>query len=243
MEHHEPTRLRAQAQPRRVEVRVPTRDALLPGMLSLPDGARGIVVFVHGSGSTRLSPRNAHVAASFEQAGLGTLLFDLLSPAETEIDNRTRGFRFDIDLLSRRLVEVLDWLCREQVPQLVQAAAACGSGEAQPGARIGLFGASTGAAAALIAAAQRVDGVAAVVSRGGRPDLAGRWLPGVRAPTLLIVGGNDPQVILLNRQAAESLRCAHALHIVPGATHLFEEPGALDEVARLARDWFLRFLG
>lgn len=226
-----------------MEVLIPTRDTMLPGMLSLPGKACGVVVFVHGSGSTRLSPRNAHVATSFEAAGMGTLLFDLLSPAETEIDNRTLALRFDIDLLSRRLVEVLDWLGREQLAHLAPASNSRGPAEAAPGVRIGLFGASTGAAAALIAAAQRADAVAAVVSRGGRPDLAGTWLPGVRAPTLLIVGGNDPQVILLNRQAADSLRCPHALHIVPGATHLFEEPGALDEVAARARDWFLRYLG
>ncbi len=247
MDPRQPTGPAAPAALRRAQVLVPTRDAPLQGMLSLPEKARGVVVFVHGSGSTRFSPRNAHVAATFEAAGLGTLLFDLLSPAETEIDNRTLALRFDIELLSRRLVEVLDWLDREGLAHLAQApassTASSTAAEAVTTPRIGLFGASTGAAAALIAAAQRADRVAAVVSRGGRPDLAGSWLPSVRAPTLLIVGGNDPQVIMLNRQAAESLRCPHELHIVPGATHLFEEPGALDEVARMARDWFLRLLG
>ena len=225
----------ARALARRTDVLVPARDAVLKGSLMVPDGARAIVVFAHGSASSRLSPRNLRVAGSFEELGLATLLFDLLTPAENEVDERTRGLRFDIGLLSRRLVDVVDWLGRSEALQ----ALAVRQGEA-PRAWIGLFGASTGAAAALIAAAQRADAVAAVVSRGGRPDLAGEWLARVRAPTLLIVGGHDPEVIVCNREAADALRCPWELHIVPGATHLFEEPGTLDQVARLAGAWFVR---
>lgn len=195
----------------------------LPGLLTVPPGASGLVVFAHGSGSSRLSPRNQHVARGLNAAGLGTLLFDLLLAEEAE-DRRNV---FDIPLLAGRLEEALDWL---------------GSG---PYARlaIGLFGASTGAAAALIAAARRPDAVAAVVSRGGRPDLAGNALARVRAPTLLIVGGYDDVVIELNQAASTLLACEKRLDIVPGATHLFEEPGTLDKVIELAADWFTRFLG
>ncbi|MBU6441423.1 MAG: dienelactone hydrolase family protein [Betaproteobacteria bacterium] len=220
---------------RRTEVLVPARDAVLRGSLMVPEGARAIVVFAHGSGSSRLSPRNLRVAGSFEELGLATLLFDLLTPRESEVDELTRGLRFDIELLSRRLVDVVDWLRTSEALQGLAGR----TGEAAR-AWIGLFGASTGAAAALTAAAQRADVVAAVVSRGGRPDLAGDWLPRVRAPTLLIVGGHDPEVIACNREAAEALRCAHELRIVPGATHLFQEPGTLAEVARLAGEWFVR---
>jgi dienelactone hydrolase len=185
------------------------------------------VLFAHGSGSSRHSPRNRYVARALNEAKLATLLIDLLTLHEEVIDARTAQLRFDIDLLAERLVDATDWLI--QFPDTKHLA-------------IGYFGASTGAAAALAAAAVRQDAVAAIVSRGGRPDLAGPALPQVRAPTLLIVGGNDGQVIELNRQALAQLRCEKQLMIVPGATHLFEEPGALDEVARLARDWFERHL-
>ena len=199
----------------------------LEGNLSLPRGARGIVMFAHGSGSSRLSPRNRYVAQLLNQARLATLLVDLLTAQEEAIDLRTARLRFDIGLLAERLVGATDWLLEHPQTRELQ---------------IGYFGASTGAAAALVAAAERLDEVAAIVSRGGRPDLAGPRLPQVRAPTLLIVGGNDVQVIELNRAAFAQLRCEKQLVIVPGATHLFEEPAALDEVARLAREWFQRYL-
>jgi len=206
------------ASPQDIEI-LPRR---LPGLLTLPEGAKGIVVFAHGSGSSRLSPRNQHVARGLNQAGLATLLFDLLLPEEAE-DRRNV---FDIPLLATRLEEALDWL---------------GNGPLAP-LSIGLFGASTGAAAALIAAARRPDAVSAVVSRGGRPDLAAGALPRVRAPTLLIVGGYDDVVIELNEGAFAMLKCEKQLEIVPGATHLFEEPGTLDAVIELATAWFVRFL-
>jgi putative phosphoribosyl transferase len=208
-------------------VRVAAGAVTLEGNLSLPKGAGGIVLFAHGSGSSRHSPRNRYVAQLLNQAKLATLLVDLLTSDEEAIDMRTAQLRFDIGLLAERLVEVTDWLT--QYPDTRHL-------------RIGYFGASTGAAAALVAAAERPDVVGAVVSRGGRPDLAGPALSLVRAPTLLIVGGNDFQVIELNRAAFTQLRCEKQLVIVPGATHLFEEPGALDEVARLAREWFERHL-
>ncbi len=204
------------------QVTVPVGDATLEGDLVVPDGASGIVVFAHGSGSGRHSPRNRRVAATLNQAGIGTLLVDLLTPAEEEVDLYTREHRFDIELLARRLIAAIDWLRQGPYAQLP----------------IGLFGASTGAAAALVAAAARPDAVTVVVSRGGRPDLAGRALELVRAPTLLIVGGADEVVLELNRRALEVLRAEKQLVVVPGATHLFEEPGALDEVARLAAEWF-----
>ena len=208
-------------------VRVRAGAVTLDGDLSLPDGARAIVLFAHGSGSSRLSPRNRHVADLLNEAGLATLLVDLLTPEEEVTDARTARLRFDIRLLAERLVEVTDWL-RERAETR--------------GLRLGYFGASTGAAAALVAAAMRPEAVGAIVSRGGRPDLAGRTLSLVRAPTLLIVGGEDGVVIELNRQALAELRAEATLVVVPGATHLFEEPGALDEVARLAREWFERHL-
>jgi dienelactone hydrolase len=201
---------------------VPVGDAALEGALAVPEGAPGVVVFAHGSGSSRHSPRNRRVAATLEEAGIGTLLLDLLTTAEEEADRRTAGLRFDIDLLARRLVAAIDWLRERRGTRL----------------RTGLFGASTGAAAALVAAVARPDDVAAIVSRGGRPDLAGQALTRVGAATLLIVGGADPQVLELNRRALELLRGEKDLAIVPGATHLFEEPGALEEVARLAAGWF-----
>jgi dienelactone hydrolase len=208
-------------------VRVPAGDAVLEGDLVLPDDALGIVVFAHGSGSSRHSPRNRQVAAALNRAGIGTLLLDLLTPAEEQLDLLTREHRFDIGLLARRVVGTIDWL-------------RLGPAASLP---IGLFGASTGAAAALVAAAVRPGDVAAVVSRGGRPDLAGDALPRVQAPTLLIVGGADLQVLQLNRRALEELGAAEKrLEVVPGATHLFEEPGALEQVARLAAGWFLRYL-
>ncbi len=206
------------------ELRIPAGDVVLHGALDLPVAAVGLVVFAHGSGSSRSSPRNLYVARRLWQAGLGTLLFDLLTPDEQALDRRGAVLRFDIGRLARRLVDVVDWLRRE---------------ECVPGSRLGLFGASTGAAAALLAAARRPRLVMAVVSRGGRPDLAGAELAQVLAPTLLIVGGFDTEVIELNRLAAGQLRCEHELRIVPGATHLFEEPGTLGEVAELAAAWFL----
>lgn len=197
---------------------------VLDGELAVPDGARGVVVFAHGSGSSRHSPRNQFVARALREAGLGTLLFDLL----TEREDRVYETRFDIELLAGRLVAATAWLARESRAK---------------GLSIGYFGASTGAAAALIAAARLGSGIGAVVSRGGRPDMAETALDRVNAPTLLIVGGLDDMVIDLNRQAYEHLRCEKQLVIVPGATHLFEEPGTLEEVARLATRWFVRWLG
>ena len=208
-------------------VRVPAGPVTIEGNLTLPEQSRGIVLFAHGSGSSRHSPRNRYVARLLNEAKLATLLIDLLTLHEEVIDARTAQLRFDIDLLAERLVDATDWLT--QFPDTKDL-------------RIGYFGASTGAAAALAAAALRPDPVGAIVSRGGRPDLAGAALIRVRAPTLLIVGENDKQVIQLNRAALAQLRCEKQLVIVPGATHLFEEPGALDVVARLARDWFERHL-
>lgn len=208
-------------------VLVAAGDARLEGDLALPAGARGVVAFAHGSGSSRRSPRNRQVAAALNEAGFGTLLFDLLTPQEAVIDERTAELRFDVALLGRRMTGAVDWLRSELQTRSLP---------------LGLFGASTGAAAALLAAADRPDAVAAVVSRGGRPDLAGAALGRVRAPVLLIVGGNDPIVIELNRQAQGALPAGAALRIVLGATHLFEEPGALEEVVRLASDWFGRHL-
>ncbi len=207
------------------DLRLPAGDVELAGNLVIPGEARGLVLFVHGSGSSRFSRRNRFVAEKLQAVGLGTLLFDLLSEAEERIDRRDASYRFDIPLLARRTVAVIDQLARE------------GSLGPLP---LGLFGASTGAAAALIAAADRPERVAAVVSRGGRPDLAERALPAVECPTLLIVGGQDTEVLQLNRGAAARLRAPHALEIVPGATHLFEEPGTLEQVAALAGAWFLR---
>jgi dienelactone hydrolase len=208
-------------------LRIPADGTELSADLNLPPAATGLVLFAHGSGSSRFSPRNRHVARLLYEAGLATVLADLLTPQEEAVDERTRHLRFDIGLLARRLVQAADWL---------------GSHPATAKLPIGCFGASTGAGAALVAAAQRPEAVRAVVSRGGRPDLADAALPQVQAPTLLIVGGNDEPVIGLNRQALAQLRCEKDLIIVPGATHLFEEPGALDEVASLARHWFLRHL-
>jgi pimeloyl-ACP methyl ester carboxylesterase len=209
------------------EVVIDLPDAALEGTLTLPVNAAGVVAFAHGSGSSRFSPRNRAVAMTLNEAGLATLLFDLLTAQENELDAVTRALRFDIDLLTRRLVAAIDWLAnRHETGNLP----------------VGLFGASTGAAAALRAAAARPKRIAAVVSRGGRPDLAGDALPRVQAPTLLIVGGDDGVVIGMNRDAAARMQCPHRVHIVPGATHLFEEPGKLEQVAQLAREWFLEHL-
>ena len=198
----------------------------LTGDLVVPDGATGIVAFAHGSGSSRLSPRNRYVAEVLQAGGLATLLFDLLTPEEEEIDLRTRHLRFDIALLAERLVGATDWLSTSDVGELP----------------LGYFGASTGAAAALIAAAERPERVGAVVSRGGRPDLAIPVLPRVEAPTLLIVGGLDHAVIQMNREALRHLHGTKKVEIVEGATHLFAEPGTLEQAAALARDWFVTHL-
>ena len=209
-------------------VRIPVGQVTLEGNLSLPERAGGVVLFAHGSGSSRHSSRNRHVARVLNDANLATLLFDLLTPEEEAVDSYTAQLRFDIGLLAERLIGATDWLMQHPDTQHL---------------RVGYFGASTGAAAALVAAAERADIVGAVVSRGGRPDLAGpAVLARVRAPTLLIVGEYDLQVIQLNKAAFAHLRCEKQLAIVPAATHLFEEEGALDEVARLARGWFERYL-
>ncbi len=209
------------------EVTVPVGAVALAGTLTLPDRARGIVLFAHGSGSSRFSPRNRFVAGELHAARLGTLLIDLLTPEEEAIDRRTRALRFDIGLLAERVAAATGWLGEQRETR---------------GLRIGYFGASTGAAAALVAAAQLPSAVGAVVSRGGRPDLARDALRRVIAPTLLIVGGQDTAVIPLNEAALASLPGVKRLETVPGATHLFEEPGALETVACLARDWFVRYL-
>ncbi|POX41471.1 hydrolase [Streptomyces sp. Ru73] len=205
-------------------VSVPAGGAALAGDLTVPDNARGVVVFAHGSGSSRHSPRNRGVAAYLQANELGTLLMDLLTEDEDRVDEVTREHRFDIGLLGRRVVAAVDWL---------------GTHPATARLRPHLFGASTGSAAALVAAAERPDAVGSVVSRGGRPDLAGDALSAVRAPVLLIVGGRDTEVLELNRQAAGRLTAPCHLHVIPGATHLFPESGALDQVALAARDWFL----
>ena len=199
----------------------------LHGDLVVPERATGIILFAHGSGSGRHSPRNRYVASVFQQGGLATLLLDLLTAAEEQADLDTGHLRFDIGLLAERVLEATDWLVREPATR---------------GLQIGYFGASTGAGAALVAAAERPSLVRAVVSRGGRPDLAGSALVRVQAPTLLIVGGDDYQVIKLNRQALAELRCEKEISIVPGATHLFEEQETLEQVAKLARNWFERYL-
>ncbi len=208
-------------------VRVPAGGVELEGNLAIPSGARGLVVFAHGSGSSRHSPRNRFVAQYLYRRGLGTLLIDLLTPAEEAVDEQTAHLRFDIEMLAGRLADAARWFAGEPESR---------------GLAIGYFGASTGAGAALVAAALMPDRIGAVVSRGGRPDLAGPMLGSVRAPTLLIVGGDDTVVVQLNQQAYRRLRCVKELTIVPGASHLFEEPGALEEVARLAADWFSEWL-
>jgi pimeloyl-ACP methyl ester carboxylesterase len=198
----------------------------LEGDLHLADETAGVVLFAHGSGSSRHSPRNRSVAKHLREHGLGTLLFDLLTAEEEAADRYSGQYRFDVALLARRLEAAIDWLAAYRAAR----------------AAVGLFGASTGAAAALLAAAAKPDDVGAVVSRGGRPDLAGPALARVRAPTLLIVGGHDPVVLDLNERALGALHCTKELIVVPGATHLFEEPGTLDAVARHAAEWFARHL-
>lgn len=208
-------------------VRIDADAVRLDGELAVPDDASGLVVFAHGSGSTRHSPRNAFVAEMMNNGHLATLLFDLLTPKEAFADAADGHLRFDIPFLASRLECAIDWAS-------VQLATQC--------LKLGVFGASTGAGAALVAAGERPDGVSTVVSRGGRPDLAGRWLSRVTAPTLLIVGSRNTEVGALNRAALTQLRGAAELVLVPGATHLFEEPGTLQQAARLARGWFLRWL-
>lgn len=208
-------------------VKIPAGQVILEGSLLIPVRAAGLVIFAHGSGSGRFSPRNMQVAGKLRDSGLATLLFDLLTVPEENEDLITGSIRFDINLLSRRLVEVTDWLKADNKTKSMA---------------LGYFGASTGAAAALSAAAQRQEIVRAVVSRGGRPDLAGPFLEKVKAPTLLIVGGEDYTVIDLNKKALEKLKSEKKLEIVPGATHLFDEPGTLEKVSQLASDWFVRYL-
>lgn len=215
------TPLRAQ------EIRLPSAQGDLGGTLTVPPAARGIVLFAHGSGSSRHSPRNRFVADILHEAGLATLLMDLLTRQEEAIDQHTREFRFDIGRLAHRLVGAIDWMAAQSATRHLP---------------VGLFGASTGAAAALIAAAERPEQVRAVVSRGGRPDLAGEALPRVAAPTLLIVGAEDTPVIPLNAQTLDRMQGLREMALVEGATHLFEEPGTLEEASHLARDWFLRYL-
>jgi dienelactone hydrolase len=206
---------------------IPSGQVSLEGELHIPEGATGVVLFAHGTGSSRKSPRNQFVARTIREAGVGTLLFDLLTTEEEAVDIRTRQLRFDIELLAKRLVDATDWIKKEHETSHF---------------KIGYFGSSTGGGAALVAAADLREEIGSVVSRGGRPDLAGEALPRVTAPTLLIVGGLDYPVIEMNAEAYGQLRCEKELKIVSGATHLFEEPGTLEEVAHLAAEWFQRHL-
>jgi|SRR5262245_50108004 len=210
------------------ELQIPADHAVLSGSLTIPENSKALALFAHGSGSSRHSPRNQFVARTLNRAGLGTLLFDLLTPEEEALDISTREHRFNIGLLAERLVHATKWARQQKESRDL---------------RIGYFGSSTGGAAALVAAAELRQDVGAVVSRGGRPDLAGDALPSVQAPTLLIVGGNDDIVIELNEMARDQMRCEVKLEIISGATHLFEEPGALEQVARLASDWFVDKIG
>lgn len=209
------------------EVRIPAGEVALDGALQIPINTKGLVLFAHGSGSSRHSPRNQFVARVIRERGVGTLLFDLLTHQEEVIDEQTRHLRFDIGLLARRLADATNWVLENPETKHL---------------RIGYFGASTGAAAALVAAAEMGAKIGAVVSRGGRPDMAGEALPRVISPTLLLVGGLDDLILQLNEETLQKLRCKKEMRIVPGATHLFEEPGTLEEVARLASDWFFHFL-
>ena len=212
---------------RETSVTISAESVTLDGTLAVPDNATGIILFAHGSGSGRHSPRNRYVAEELRFAGFGTLLLDLLTTAEEAIDDRTRELRFDIEFLAERLLAAMRWLSSESATRALP---------------IGLFGASTGAGAALVAAAREPTRVSGVVSRGGRPDLAGSALPNVMAPTLLIVGSRDEPVIELNERAKARMTAPVELVIVRRATHLFEEPGTLEEVARLSKDWFVRHL-
>jgi putative phosphoribosyl transferase len=210
------------------EIRIPAGRVILSGVLTVPENALLTVLFAHGSGSSRYSPRNQFVAETLHDAGLATLLFDLLTADEEEDDLDTRRFRFDIGLLAKRLTQTSDWLAHQDAVQ---------------GLDMGYFGASTGAAAALMAASERPVRIRAIVARGGRPDLAGEALPRVRAPSLFIVGGADAAVLELNHWAMQRMTTSAKLEIVPGATHLFKEPGTLKQVARLATRWFLQHAG
>jgi len=210
------------------DVQIQARRAVLSGNLTIPENAVALVLFAHGSGSSRHSPRNQFVARTLNDAGLATLLFDLLTQEEEAIDMRTGEHRFNIGLLAERLVQATTWAKQQEQTRNL---------------RIGYFGSSTGGGAALVAAVEMPKDVGAIVSRGGRPDLASDALPKVQAPTLLIVGGNDDIVIELNEIARDQMRCEVKLEIVPGATHLFEEPGALEKVAKLASDWFINYIG
>ena len=209
------------------EMKIPIGTVVVEGTLTLMPGTKGVVLFAHGSGSGRFSPRNQYVAKEFNKANIGTLLFDLLTKEEEEEDIVTAEYRFNIALLAKRLIGATEWLRRDPKTRKLS---------------FGYFGASTGAAAALIAAAKLPNEIAAVVSRGGRPDLAGEYLPIVGAPTLLLVGGLDTEVIELNQEALDQMTAKKKLVIVPGATHLFEEPGTLEQVAKLSTEWFLRYL-
>ncbi len=209
------------------EMKIPVGNVVVEGTLTLMPKAKGVVLFAHGSGSGRFSPRNQYVAKEFNGANIGTLLFDLLTKEEEEEDILTAEYRFNIALLAKRLIGATEWLSKDSKTKKLA---------------FGYFGASTGAAAALIAAAKLPNEIAAVVSRGGRPDLAGEYLPGVVAPTLLLVGGLDTEVIELNQEALDQMTAEKKLVIVPGATHLFEEPGTLEQVAELSTEWFLRYL-
>ncbi len=209
------------------EVKIPVGNVVIEGNLNIPHNARGLVLFAHGSGSSRFSPRNQYVSKQFIDARIGTLLFDLLTSDEEQEDEVTAEYRFNISLLAKRLIAATEWLKKDLRANRLS---------------YGYFGASTGAAAALIAAAKLPDDISAVVSRGGRPDLAADNLPKVVAPTLLLVGGLDIEVIELNRQAMAQMRAEKKLVIIPGATHLFEEPGKLEEVAKISADWFTRYL-
>lgn len=208
-------------------VRINAGPVTLEGNLTIPGGAGGVVLFAHGSGSSRHSPRNRYVAEVLNQARLATLLIDLLTADEEDVDIGTAELRFNIPFLANRLIAATDWLLENAATSYL---------------RLGYFGASTGAAAALVASTERLEDVKAIVSRGGRPDMAGEALPLVQAPTLLIVGGNDTQVIELNEMAYVQLQSEKQMSIVPGATHLFSEPGTLEEVSRLAAGWFTRYL-
>lgn len=213
---------------KKLEIKIPVGGVEVEGTLTLPPGAKGVVLFAHGSGSSRFSTRNMYVAKEFNKSNLGTLLFDLLTQEEEETDVVTAEYRFNIPLLAERLIGATEWIRNDPLTKK---------------SAFGYFGASTGAAAALIAAAKLPNEIAAVVSRGGRPDLAGEYLPRVVAPTLLLVGGLDAEVIELNQQAMDQMIASEKkLVIIPGATHLFEEPGKLEQVAKFSTDWFLRYM-
>lgn len=211
----------------KIEMKIPVGEVVVEGTLTLPPDAKSVVLFAHGSGSSRFSTRNQYVAKELNKATIGTLLFDLLTQEEEEADIVTAEYRFNIPLLADRLIGATEWLKND--PKTKRLA-------------FGYFGASTGAAAALIAAAKFPSEISAVVSRGGRPDLAGKYLPNVKAPTLLLVGGLDTEVIELNRQAMNQMTAEKKIVIIPGATHLFEEQGTLEEVAKVSIDWFLKYL-